>query len=67
MKERLIELEVRMAFQEQTIQQLNEAVTSQQAQIDRLAKELAMLKSHLTGLAPSLVIPQEEEKPPPHY
>jgi SlyX protein len=67
MKERLVELEVRVAFQDQTIQQLNEAVTSQQAQIDRLVRELVMLKSQLTSLAPALVIPQEEEKPPPHY
>ena len=67
MKERLVELEVRVAFQDQTIQQLNEAVTSQQAQIDRLVRELVMLKSQLTSLAPALVIPQEDEKPPPHY
>jgi len=67
MKERLTELEVRVAFQEKTIQDLNEVVTRQQREIDRLAKELAAVKSLLAGLAPSMVIPQEEEKPPPHY
>ncbi len=67
MKERLTELEVRVAFQEQTLQDLNEAVTRQQREIDRLAKELETVKSRLAGLAPSMVIPQEEEKPPPHY
>ncbi|HSW52332.1 MAG TPA: SlyX family protein [Sulfuricaulis sp.] len=67
MNERLTELEVRVAFQEKTIQDLNEVVTDQQRQLDRLAQELEAVKSRLAALAPALVIPQEEEKPPPHY
>lgn len=67
MNERLTELEVRVAFQEKTIQDLNEVVTRQQRQIDRLMQELEAMKSRLAGLAPAMVIPQEEEKPPPHY
>jgi SlyX protein len=67
MNERLTELEVRVAFQEKTIQDLNEVVTQQQRQIDRLRQELEAVKSRLAALAPALVIPQEDEKPPPHY
>jgi SlyX protein len=67
MNERLTELEVRVAFQEKTIQDLNEVVTDQQRQIDRLTRELEAIKSRLAALAPSMVIPQDEEKPPPHY
>jgi SlyX protein len=67
MNERLTELEVRVAFQEKTIQDLNEVVTHQQRQIDRLTQELEAMKSRLAALAPSMVIPPEEEKPPPHY
>jgi len=67
MNERLTELEVRVAFQDQTIQDLNEVVTRQQREIDRLVKELEAVKSLLAGLVPSMVIPQEDEKPPPHY
>jgi SlyX protein len=67
MNERLTELEVRVAFQDQTIHVLNEVVTDQQRQIDRLTQELEAVKARLSGLAPSMVIPQEEEKPPPHY
>ena len=67
MEQRLAELETRVMFQEQTIQELNEVVTRQQTQIDRLEKELENFKAHLSSLAPSLVIPAEEEKPPPHY
>ncbi|MCR4332355.1 MAG: SlyX family protein [Sulfuricaulis sp.] len=67
MNERLTELEVRVAFQDQTIQDLNEVVTRQQREIDRLARELEAVKSLLAGLAPSMVIAPEDEKPPPHY
>lgn len=67
MNERMVELEVRVAFQEQTLQELNEVVTRQQQQIDRLAQELETLKVQLTIVAPSLVIAKEEETPPPHY
>jgi SlyX protein len=67
MNERLTELEVRVAFQEKTIQDLNEVVTDQQRQIDRLAQGLEAIKSRLAALAPAMVIPQEDEKPPPHY
>ena len=67
MNERLTELEVRVAFQDKIIQDLNEVVTRQQREIDRVTRELEAVKSRLAGLAPSMVIPQEEEKPPPHY
>jgi SlyX protein len=67
MNERLTELEVRVAFQDQTLQDLNEVVTRQQREIDRLTQELEAVKSRLAAHAPSMVIPQEEEKPPPHY
>ena len=67
MNERMVELKVRVAFQEQTLQELNEVVTRQQQQIDRLAQELETLKVQLAIVAPSLVIAKEEETPPPHY
>ena len=67
MNERLTELEVRVAFQDKTIQDLNEVVTRQQRELDRLAQELEAVKSRLAGLAPSMVIAPEDEKPPPHY
>lgn len=67
MEERLAELEIRVSFQEKTIQELNEVVTRQQFQIYQMTKDLAQLKAQLTTLAPSLVVPQDQETPPPHY
>jgi SlyX protein len=67
MVERLEELEIRVAFQDRTIQELNDVVTRQQQEIMRLARELDYLKSRLEGLAPAQVVPRSEETPPPHY
>ena len=67
MEKRLAELEIRVAFQDQTLHELNDVITRQQNQIDRMVKELETLKIQLTMLAPSLVISKAEEKPPPHY
>ena len=53
MNERLTELEVRVAFQEKTIQDLNEVVTDQQRQIDRLTQGLEAVKSRLAAPAPA--------------
>lgn len=64
---RVVELETRVAFQDQAMQELNEAVTRQQREIDRLARELDALRERLRALAPSPVVPPDEETPPPHY
>jgi len=67
MKDRLIELETKISYQDHIIGELNEVVTRQQDQIDRLEKDMKQLWQHLkqsssTGLARS-----DEEVPPPHY
>jgi SlyX protein len=67
MQERLAELEVRVAFQDRTIQELNDAVTRQQRALERLARELEALKDRLRALTPSPVASRDEETPPPHY
>jgi SlyX protein len=61
------ELEIRVAFQDKTIQELNDVVTRQQLEIDRITRELKAVKELLKDLVPSLVVPRAEETPPPHY
>jgi SlyX protein len=61
----MIEVQTRLAFQEDTINQLNDVVTRQQSQLDRLAQAVAFLKRQLQEL-PSGEGPGEEP-PPPHY
>lgn len=50
MEERLIELETRLAFQEKTLEELNEVVIRQQSQIDLLEKESQRLAAQLRPL-----------------
>ncbi len=64
---RVVELETRLAFQDQTVQALNEVVTRQQRDLDRLQREIEALRTRLRGLDPSPVGRREDEPPPPHY
>lgn len=47
MEHRIIELETRLAFQENALEELNDALIGQQAQLDALAKECARLAALL--------------------
>lgn len=67
MENRLIELETRLAFQDNSLQELNAVVVRQQREIDTLTRELEMLKAQLRTLAPDLVANRADEAPPPHY
>lgn len=49
---RIVELETRQAFQDNTIEELNEVIISQQQQLERLEADLARLRRQvglLTG------------------
>ncbi len=67
MEDRIVELETRVAFQEDSLQQLNDIVTRQQDQIDLLTRQLQALAGQVRSIAPSNIAPQSEETPPPHY
>jgi len=63
---RLEALEIRVAYQDQTIEDLNAALTAQWLEIDRLRREMALLEAELREVAQS---PGDgaPEPPPPHY
>jgi len=58
-------LETKVAFQEELIQQLDDAVISQQKQIGEMQQQLKMLRSEFKSLETQL--PESPESPPPHY
>ena len=64
---RLNELEMRLAFQDNTVGELNDVVTDQARRMAQLERELTMLKGQMKIMAPSLTSPASEETPPPHY
>ena len=67
MDERITELETRLIFQDDVIEKLNEVVTNQQQQLDKITRELLDLRAQIKSLEPSNVASDKEETPPPHY
>ena len=67
MDERIIDLESRVAFQEEAIHTLSETLIEQQRTLDSLTRSLEALKERLQTLEPSPLQPGETEPPPPHY
>lgn len=67
MNDEIVDLQTRVAFQDGLLEQLNEVVTSQQSQIERLETQLKSLKSQLESLQHTQLVQQGDEPPPPHY
>lgn len=67
MQEEIVELQTRIAFQDGVIEQLNQVVTDQQQQIDRLERRMEKLLGQVEALQADQVIQQANEPPPPHY
>lgn len=62
---RLESMETKLAFQEDAVQQLSDALVAQQGRIDRLEARLAVLTEQIQRQAAEGARPSEE--PPPHY
>lgn len=67
MENRVIELENKLIFQEQTVNELNDVITDQQQQIDQLREEIRLLSLRIASVAQSNIVSEEKEPPPPHY
>lgn len=65
--DRLETLESRLAYAEYTVEQLNEEVTTQGRELDRLKHQIQLLVDKLQSLQPSQIASMAEETPPPHY
>ncbi|MFT4806932.1 MAG: SlyX protein [Paraglaciecola sp.] len=61
------QLQMKMAFQEDTIESLNQALIAQQKQMDDLQFQLKQLVSKISAIEPSNMASEKEEMPPPHY
>ena len=65
LSERIDALEMRLTFQDVTIETLNQTITEQWKQIDALTRQLAELKDRLQDAESNVTGPVNER--PPHY
>ncbi|MEN0107861.1 MAG: SlyX family protein [Pseudomonas sp.] len=63
---RVMELETRLAFQDDTIQALNDELVAQQRTIERLQLQIAALAKRQEDMQGGFGM-TEVEAPPPHY
>lgn len=66
-EDRLVELETRLSFQDQTQVQFNDALLAQQACLERQQRRIERLESELSRLLALLEQDPASEPPPPHY
>ncbi len=64
---RVIEIETKLAHQEQLLSELNEALTDQQAQISGLERLCQSLIERVKSLPDSSSADQATDERPPHY
>ena len=65
LSERIDALEMRLTYQDVTIETLNQTITAQWVEIDRLTRQVAELKERLREAESNAPGPANE--PPPHY
>ncbi|GAA3940034.1 SlyX family protein [Litoribacillus peritrichatus] len=66
MGSKIEDLEIRLAFQEDTLETLNQVIIDQQKEIDKLNSYVRILKDKITSVENTSTSP-EKEAPPPHY
>ena len=65
LNERIDALEMRLTYQDVTIETLNQTITAQWIEIDKLTRQLADLKERVLEAESNAAGPSNE--PPPHY
>jgi SlyX protein len=66
-EKRIVELEIKFAYQEDLLQDLNSIVADQQRQIDRLELICKQLTEHVRNLQLTQSHSKEADELPPHY
>jgi len=66
-EQRLVELETRLAFQEQAMQELSDALAEARLEVARNAERLRQAMHDLKLARGDLLADPSSEPPPPHY
>ncbi|MFV0595185.1 SlyX family protein [Shewanella sp.] len=66
-QEQIEELQTKLAFQELTVEELNQEVIKLNQLIGHQQQQIQLLIGKLKAMEPSNIATQAEETPPPHY
>jgi len=61
------DLECKLAFQEQSIEELNDALSQQQILISKMQDQMKYVANKVKNMDTSNMADPSEETPPPHY
>ena len=67
LENRINDLECQLAFQEQTIDSLNDALSNQQLLISKMQEQMKYVAGKVKNMDSSNLADPSEETPPPHY
>ncbi|WCP66833.1 SlyX family protein [Vibrio tubiashii] len=67
LESRVNDLECQLAFQEQTIEELNDALSQQQLLISKMQDQMKYVVGKMKNMDASNVENPANEPPPPHY
>jgi len=67
LENRINDLECQLAFQEQTIDSLNDALSQQQLLITKMQDQMKYVVGKVKNMDSSNLADPSEETPPPHY
>ena len=67
LEDKISDLEYKMAFQEQTVDELNDALSQQQLLITNMQVQMKFMVGKMKTMDTSSMADASEETPPPHY
>ncbi|MFN3579846.1 MAG: SlyX family protein [Pseudomonas sp.] len=67
LEDRVADLEMRLVFQDDSLQSLGELVTAQQLEIEKLRRMLEVLARRQAEMAAAMPGEATDDEPPPHY
>ncbi|MEH0667899.1 SlyX family protein [Vibrio scophthalmi] len=67
LENRINDLECQLAFQEQTVESLNSALSQQQLLITKMQDQMKYVVGKVKNMDSSNLADPSEETPPPHY
>ncbi|MDA9556763.1 SlyX family protein [Vibrio sp.] len=67
LEHKINDLECQLAFQEETIDTLNNALSQQQLTMNKMQEQMRFMVGKLKSLNTSNLADPSEETPPPHY